>query len=263
MNAERTTADAEGPAWHAAADGWAEHWAGFAAPAREAVAQAAGLTAGTAVLDAGCGSGEFCALAASRGARVSGIDAAPGLVEIARRAVPSAEIRTGPIERLPWPDASFDLVTAFNALQFAADVGVALAELRRVAGTGAQVAVCNWGRVEDSEMEAVFRPLAELKAPRDRPAPRVREPGVLEDVGRQAGLTVRSAAEVDVPYAFPDRAALERALRALAPAYGVGPETSEPVVAATVETAASPYRRADGSYRFENTYRYVVFAVTA
>lgn len=263
MSAERTTADVEGPAWHAAAAGWAEHWAGFAAPARAAVADAAGLTAGISVLDVGCGSGEFCALAASVGARVSGVDAAPALVEIARRAVPHADIRVGPIEHLPWPDASFDLVTAFNALQFTADVGGALAELRRVTTAGGQVVVCNWGRVEDSEMEAVFRPLAELKPARDEPAPPVREPGVLEDLGRRAGLVVRSAAEVDVPYVFADRGALENALRALAPAYGVGPGTSEPVVAETVATAAAPYRRADGSYRFENTYRYVVFAVTA
>lgn len=261
--AERTTADVEGPAWHAAAAGWARYWAGFVAPAREAVAHAAGLAAGMSVLDVGCGSGEFCVLAASHGARVSGIDAAPGLVEIARRAVPDADIRVGPIEHLPWPDASFDLVTAFNSLQFAADFGVALAEVRRVTGPGGRVAVCTWGRAEDSEMEAVFRPLAELKPPRDVPAPPVREPGVLEDLGRRAGLVVRSAAEVDVPYAFTDRAALERALRALAPAYGVGPEVSEPVVTRTVGTVAAPYRRADGSYRFENTYRYVVFAVTA
>ncbi|HEX6445740.1 MAG TPA: class I SAM-dependent methyltransferase [Streptosporangiales bacterium] len=258
MSLRRTTADVEGPAWHAAAAGWAEHWAGFAAPAREAVAAATGLTAGMSVLDVGCGSGEFCALAAGRGARVSGIDAAPALVEIARRAVPDADLRIGPIEQLPWPDAAFDLVTAFNTLQFTADAGASLGELRRVTRAGGQVAVCNWGCVEDSEMEAVFRPLAELKPPRDEPAPPVREPGVLEELGRRAGLGVRSAGEVDVPYVFAGRTALERALRGLAPAYGVSTDVSEPVIAETVETAAAQYRRADGSYRFENRYRYVV-----
>jgi SAM-dependent methyltransferase len=259
MTAQRTTADVEGPAWHAAATGWAELWAGFAAPARDAVAHAAGLTAGMSVLDVGCGSGEFCALGAARGARVSGIDAAAGLVEIARDDVPHADLRVGPIEHLPWPDACFDLVTAFNTLQFTADASAALGELRRVTRSGGQVAVCNWGRVEDREMEAVFRPLSELKPPRDEPAPPVGEPGVLEELGRRVELVVRSVAEVDVPYAFPDRTALERALRALAPAYGVGPDVSEPVVAETVETAAAPYQCADGSYRFENRYRYVVF----
>jgi 2-polyprenyl-3-methyl-5-hydroxy-6-metoxy-1,4-benzoquinol methylase len=40
------------------------------------VARAAGIQAGASVLDVGGGSGEFCELAAARGARVSGIDAA-------------------------------------------------------------------------------------------------------------------------------------------------------------------------------------------
>jgi hypothetical protein len=49
---EKTTAAIEGPAWSAGAPGWVEHWAGFAAPAREAVARAAGIGAGASVLDA-------------------------------------------------------------------------------------------------------------------------------------------------------------------------------------------------------------------
>ena len=44
----------------AAAAGWVEHWAGLAAPAREAVSLAAGIAEGVSVLDVGCGSGEFC-----------------------------------------------------------------------------------------------------------------------------------------------------------------------------------------------------------
>jgi 2-polyprenyl-3-methyl-5-hydroxy-6-metoxy-1,4-benzoquinol methylase len=48
------------------------------------VARAAGIAAGVSVLDVGCGSGEFCELAAARGAQVSGIDAAARLVEVRR-----------------------------------------------------------------------------------------------------------------------------------------------------------------------------------
>jgi 2-polyprenyl-3-methyl-5-hydroxy-6-metoxy-1,4-benzoquinol methylase len=76
MTSARTTAAAEGAAWSSAASGWVEHWAGFAATAREGVARAAGIEPGVSVLDVGCGSGEFCELAAARAARVSGIDAA-------------------------------------------------------------------------------------------------------------------------------------------------------------------------------------------
>jgi ubiquinone/menaquinone biosynthesis C-methylase UbiE len=65
---------------------------------------------------------------------VSGIDAAKALIEFARRRVSAADLRVGPIEQLPWPDDSFDLVTGFNAFQFAADSVAALPIGRRSGG---------------------------------------------------------------------------------------------------------------------------------
>jgi ubiquinone/menaquinone biosynthesis C-methylase UbiE len=138
---EPSTAATEGPAWSSAAAGWVEHWAGFAAPAREAVALATGIGEGVSVLDVGCGSGEFCELAAARGARVSGIDAAAGLIEVARRRLPHADLRVGPIEQLPWLADSFDVVSGFNAFQFAADFVAALAEARRGTRRRGRVAI--------------------------------------------------------------------------------------------------------------------------
>jgi hypothetical protein len=72
---------------------------------------------------------------------------------------------------------------------------------------------------------------------------------VLESLARQAGLAPERTGEVEVPYAFPDRATLERALLAIAPVYGVGPELAE------------RFRRADGSYPFENRFRYLIAEV--
>jgi magnesium-protoporphyrin O-methyltransferase len=43
----------------------------------------------TRVLDAGCGTGAFAIAAACRGAEVTGIDIAPGLIEVARQRTPS------------------------------------------------------------------------------------------------------------------------------------------------------------------------------
>jgi SAM-dependent methyltransferase len=173
---QQTTAPTEGPAWSAGALGWVEHWAGFAAPAREAVARAAGIEAGPSVLDVGCGSGELCELAASRGARVSGIDAAAELVEFARRRVPEADLRVGPIEQLPWPDESFDLVTGFNAFQFAADFVAALAEAGRVMRSGGRVAICNWGgsRTAKSTRSSSHWPNSSHRAHTTRPRWRAR-----------------------------------------------------------------------------------------
>ena len=255
----QTTAAAEGRTWSAGASGWVEYWAaGFAAPAREAVARAAGIQAGASVLDVGCGSGDFCALAAALGARVSGIDAAERLIELARRRLPAADLRVGPIEQLPWPDDRFDVVAGFNAFQFAADFVAALSEAARVTRPGGRVAICNWGRIQDREIHAIFEPLSELKPSRPSDPLPIGEPGVIEHLAEQAALIPKRAEEVEVPYEFSDRMTLERALLAIAPVYGIASELAEQVVRRTMERAAEPYRRPDGSYRFENRFRYVI-----
>jgi SAM-dependent methyltransferase len=195
---------------------WAELCGSLAVPACEAVAEATGICAGTRVLDVGCGSGEFCRLAVARGAAVSGIDAADGMIEIARRVVPTADLHVGAMERLPWCEDSFDLVAGFNAFQSAADMIVALRDGNRVARSGGHVAICNWGRRHDRELFAVLGPLGELQAPAAAGAPQpdppaVGEPGVLEDLARESGLDPGRAHEVDLPYVTTDLATLERA----------------------------------------------------
>jgi SAM-dependent methyltransferase len=230
--------------WSARADAWAQHWARLADPARTALLDAAGVGPGTRLLDVGCGSGELCALAAARGATVAGIDAAEGMIAIARRRVPAGDLRVGPIEALPWADASFDVVTAVNALQFADDFAVALREAARVTRPGGGVAVCNWGQRADRDLFDVYD-LAGEPAP---PSP-IGDPGVLEERARAAGLDPVHAADVDVPWEAPDLATLVEAIIA-----GAGFDTTP----AAIERAAAPFRRPDGSYRFENKFRYVL-----
>jgi ubiquinone/menaquinone biosynthesis C-methylase UbiE len=239
-------------AWNAAAHGWADHWAPLGAPAREAVLRA--VDSDGSLLDVGCGSGELCALAAKRGARVSGVDVAAELVEIARQRVPEADLRVGPAERLPWPDDSFDAVTAINVLQFTADFLTALTEAARVTRKGGRIAVCNWGRPRDQEAHVMFERLSEARST----APSVGEPGVLEDFARRAGLTPERVDEVEVPYEFPDRDTLERAMLALSPAYEIDQDTATRVIRETIEGPVERFRRPDGSYRFDNRWRFMI-----
>jgi SAM-dependent methyltransferase len=252
-----TTAGTEGPEWSARAEGWAEVWAGMAEPARQTVADATGIGPGMRVLDVGCGSGEMCALAAERGAAVAGIDAAEGMIAIARCRVPDADLRVGAMEQLPWEDHRFDLVTAINALQFAADFIDALAEAARVVRPGGAVAVCNWGKVEDRELLTVMRTLREGPG---AAGPTIGDPGELEARARRAGLEPRESGEVDVPFEAPDRESLERAF--LNDSVGEALERlGEAEIRRRVVEAASPYRRRDGSYRFENRFRYLIAGV--
>jgi SAM-dependent methyltransferase len=257
-----TSATVHGPRWGARAGDWAELAAAISVPAWEAVAGATAVGPGTRVLDVGCGSGEFCRLAADLGAAVSGIDAAEGMIAVARRQAPSADLRIGAMEALPWPEASFEVVTAFNALQFAADFLAALAEARRVTRPGGRIAICNWSRSGDNDLFTVLAPLRALQPSAATPAPpeppAVGNPGVLESLARRAGLEPVSSAEVDTPFHAPDQRTLERALLASGDAVLAIGHSGEDAVRAALVEAAAPFRRPDGSYRFDNRFRYVV-----
>ncbi len=223
------------------------------------MADALGIGPDMRLLDVGCGSGEFGRLAADRGATAAGVDAAAEMIELARGLLPAADLRVGTLERLPWADARFDVVTGFNAFQFAPALSAALAEARRVCRPGGRVVICNWGPIDDCDLVTVVRAVEHLQpGPPLVPRRPMGEPGVLEELAAAAGLAPRQAALVDVPYAPPDRDTMARGLLSagnVAPAVehsGVGE------VRAAVLSAAAPFRRPDGSYLFRNTFRYLV-----
>jgi SAM-dependent methyltransferase len=258
-----TSAPVHGPRWGARAGDWARLAAGISMPAWQAVADATAVEPGTRVLDAGCGSREFCRLAAARGAAVSGIDAAEGMIAVARRHAPGADLRIGAMEDLPWLDASFDVVTAFNALQFADDFLTALAEARRVARPGGRIAICNWSRPDDSDLFTVLARLRALQPPPEPSPPppdppAIGTPGVLERLARQARLEPVSSAEVDIPFQAPDQRTLERALLASGGAILAIEHSGEDAVRKALVEAAAPFQRPDGSYRFQNRFRYLI-----
>ena len=133
----------QGKLWGAAAQDWIDNEK-FCVPLYEAVFDAVSLGEGTRMLDMGCGAGLGLQMAAGRGAAVTGIDASDGLLGIARQRLPEVDLRQGDVEELPYDDGAFDLVTSFNAVQFAADPVAALAEAKRVAVPGAKVAIVTW-----------------------------------------------------------------------------------------------------------------------
>jgi len=211
------------------AEAWSKHWGRLGKPAREAVADAAGITGGTRLLDAGCGTGEFLALALSRGAKASGIDVSQDMLAVARRHAPAADIREGDITELPYEDDAFDVVTAFNVVQFTDDPVATIAGLARVAPA---VAVCGWA--EGSQLLDLFAALRNDSAAPRRP---------LDEQVLAAGLTITQAGDVATPYESED---VVTALRE-----GSGFDGD-------IEEQAASYRGADGVYRFENRFRYVL-----
>lgn len=219
-------------------------------PAWQAVVDAAGIGDGTSLLDLGCGDGAFCAFAAARGAIVHGLDAEPDSIAQAMDAVPGGEFRLGMMETLPWSDASFDVVTTFNAMQYALDPELAMAEASRVVRIGGRLAVCKWGPPAENQF---FAFLAAVGANGVRARPSVGE-DPLADAIAAAHLELLVTGDVPAAIEMSDDAALELSLSRA----GIVPEVGVSAQAGSVIAAAAPYRQADGSYRFDNHLRFSI-----
>jgi SAM-dependent methyltransferase len=227
----------------------------------EAVIADLAIAPGTRVLDVGCGAGLFLQLVAQRGAVGTGIDAAEPFIDIARERVPSADLSVGEMEELPYPAVSFDLVTGFNAFQFAADPGNALLEARRVAKPGAPIVIANWGRAEQCEAAAYVRGVGALLPPPPPGAPgpfALSEPGAVETLAAEAGLTAGARRDVPCVWSFPDQRTLLRALRSTGFAVRATDIAGDAAVTDAILAAVVPYRTSDGGYRIENVFTYLI-----
>jgi SAM-dependent methyltransferase len=97
------------------------------------------LSPDSQILDAGCGSGRTMQLLADYG-HVSGVELSEQAAAVARqRGLGPVEI--GQVETLPWPDASFDLITCLDVVEHTPDERVTLAELLRVCRPGGYLLV--------------------------------------------------------------------------------------------------------------------------
>ena len=106
---------------------------------------------GAAVLDCGCGGGANIKklLGMNKSGRVNGIDYSEVSVEKAR-AVNRAEIADGRCEilrasvmELPFGDAEYDIVTAFETVYFWPDLRKCFEEVRRVLKSDGTFLICN------------------------------------------------------------------------------------------------------------------------
>lgn len=147
---------------HASAHGTPEttgsvlHWARFydlvaflltfgrEARMRRDTVERAGVAPGQSVLDVGCGTGSLtlAAKAAAGSGDVHGIDPAPEMIEVARKKAARKRVdidfQLGVIERLPFPDATFDVVLSSLMLHHLPDdlKRTGLAEVARILKPG-------------------------------------------------------------------------------------------------------------------------------
>ena len=123
----------------------------------------AGVTAGAAVLDVGCGPGALTQVLLERGASVAAVDPSESFVAAARERYPDADVRRASAEELPFADGSFDVAVAQLVVNFMSDPVGGIRELARVTRPGGTIAASVWdlagGR---SPMSVVWSVLHEL-----------------------------------------------------------------------------------------------------
>ncbi|HSN02448.1 MAG TPA: class I SAM-dependent methyltransferase [Acidimicrobiales bacterium] len=255
------SAKAQGVLWGAGAREWSQLIEPCQVPFYEAAFDAMGLRAGMTYLDAGCGSGLALELARGRGVTPTGLDASEGLLEVARERVGDAGLHQGDLEEMPFGDGTFDAVSAFNSVQFAADPVRAVSEMVRVAKSAAPVAVTTWASPDRCEMGAVLGALAALLPP---PPPgtggpfALSAPGAVESVAESAGLTSFDLIEVATPFTFSGVDTGVRALMATGPGRRAAEHAGESAARSAVESAFARFAQSDGSVVTNNVFRVLV-----
>ena len=239
----------QGALWGLDARVWSETLELTTRPLFEQVLDELGTGGGTRLLDAGCGAGLALHSAAGRGAEVAGIDAAAGMLAIARERNPDADLHEGDLEKLPWDDDRFDAVTAFNSVQYAADPIAALKELRRVAAAGAPVALATWAEAERCETRVVLAAIGGLLPPPPRGAG---GPFALSAPGNQR------VDEVAVDFEFADLDDAVRAHLSAGPARRAIEHSGRDATADAIRASLESSVLRDGTSVHRNAFRYLI-----
>jgi len=107
-----------------------------------------GVHPGERWLDVATGTGAVAIRVARRGATVTGQDLAGELIDTARRLAVEAgvevEFDVGDCERLPYPDASFDVVCSAQGAVLSPDHEAVAGELARVCRPGGRIGLSAW-----------------------------------------------------------------------------------------------------------------------
>jgi SAM-dependent methyltransferase len=122
------------------------------------------------VLDVGCGTGFMLLAAAGLAAQVVGVDAAPAMLNEARRRVEQAgltnvTLREGNAEALPFADERFDAVLTRLTVHHMANPAKVLHEMHRVLRNGGRAVVCDIVAADDPAKADLHNRLERLRDP--------------------------------------------------------------------------------------------------
>ena len=128
------------------------------------VIELAAVQPGNRALDLCCGTGDLALALARRGAEVIGMDFSPAMLEIAearrqrnfKSQISNLKFMAGDALQIPFPDASFDIVTVGYGLRNLTSWEKGLAEMHRVARPGARLVALDFGKPANALWRGIY-----------------------------------------------------------------------------------------------------------
>lgn len=257
-----STRTIQGKLWSVAPHYWANHFEPLFVPIYKKALDQLQLDEETLLLDAGCGSGLFSSMAIDAGAQVIGIDAAPGLLEVARIRNPRNNFLEEDLEALPFRENSFDVVAGFNSFQYAENFENALTEARRVLRPEGRLVIGMWDKPEMNDATTILKAINALlpASPVDASSPfALSEDGKMEEMFEQTGLKLVSKTKVACPFLYGSQSDAVKSFMGTAPAAAAISNSNKKTVQQAIEKAMRPYCVCEEFYFLQNNF--LVFIV--
>jgi SAM-dependent methyltransferase len=252
-----TTKSVQGKLWSTAPPYWAQHFEPWFSPMYQIVLRQLKLSDKHRLLDAGCGSGLFTHLATRTGAEVVGVDAAQGLLELARLRNPQISFLQEDLETLPFKENNFDVVTGFNSFQYAGSFENALREAKRVLKPGGRLVLGIWDKPHMSDGTNVLKAIGTLLPP---PTPGTPGPFALSEDGRiewefaNNNLKMIFKTRVSCPFLYSSLTDGIKSFMGTGPAAAAINHSSREIVEETIGQALTPFHLVDDLYFLQNNF---------
>jgi demethylmenaquinone methyltransferase/2-methoxy-6-polyprenyl-1,4-benzoquinol methylase len=127
---------------------------------------------GARALDLCCGTGDIAFSLARRGAETTGLDFSAEMLQVANQRKDNSKIKNqnlkfiqGDAQQIPFPDASFDVVTIGYGLRNLTSWERGVDEMHRVARPGGRIVVLDFGRPANALWRAIYFTHLQLSVP--------------------------------------------------------------------------------------------------
>jgi len=252
-----STKEIQGKLWSIAPTYWSTYFEPIFIPMYKKTLAELSLQEDQLLLDAGCGSGLFSQMAIATGAQVMGIDAASGLLEIARQRNPRNNFLEEDLEAMPFASDSFHVVAGFNSFQYAGNFTNALIEAKRVLKPTGNLVIGIWDQPQFSESTNILKAIGELlpPPPPGTPGPfALSEDGKMESIFEQVGVKLVSKTKIACPVLYRNLEEGVNSFMGTGPAAAALNQVSKKTVENKIASALQAYKVGEESYHLQNSF---------